>query len=98
MSGTTLIVKRANGIKRAAVCDKLSQIADVPSATEYLEYYRKNLMGIGKMITYAKNGQKHTAKMEGINDLGEILVIDENEQKHLCSSERTITSIEADSR
>ncbi len=33
----------------AASCDNLSQIADAPSATEYLEYYRKNLMGVGIM-------------------------------------------------
>ena len=42
--------------------------------------------------------EKHTAKIEGVNDLGELLVIENNEQKHLCSGEITITSIGAESR
>ena len=55
-------------------------------------------MGVGEMITYSENGQKHTAKIEGVNDLGELPVIEHNEQKHLCSGEITITSIGADGR
>lgn len=82
----------------AAICENLSQIADAPSATDYLEYYRKNMMGIDETITYVENGQMHTAKIEGISDLGELLVIENNVRKRLYSGEITITSFEADSR
>lgn len=82
----------------AVICDNLSQIADAPFATDYLEYYRKNMIGIGETITYSENGQEHTAKIEGINELGELLVIERDEQKCLCSGEITITSIATDSR
>lgn len=82
----------------AAICDNLSQIADAPFAVDHLEYYKHHMMGVGEMITYSENGQKHTAKIEGVNDLGELLVIENNEQKHLCSGEITITSIGAESR
>ena len=82
----------------AAICDNLSRIADAPFATDYLEYYRKNMMGIGETITYSEKGQERTAKIEGINDLGALLVIEGDEQKCLCSGEITITSIATDSR
>lgn len=82
----------------AAICDNLSQIADAPFATDYLEYYRQNMMGVGEMITYSENGEKHTAKIEGISDLGELLIVEGNIQKRLYSGEITITSIDADSR
>ena len=82
----------------AAICDNLSRIADAPFATDYLEYYRKNMMGIGETITYSEKGQERTAKIEGINDLGALLVIEGDEKKCLCSGEITITSIATDSR
>lgn len=82
----------------AAICDNLSRIADAPFATDYLEYYRKNMMGIGETITYSEKGQERTAKIEGINDLGALLVIEGDEQKCLCSGEIKITSIATDSR
>lgn len=49
-------------------------------------------------ITYSEKGQERTAKIEGINDLGALLVIEGDEQKCLCSGEITITSIATDSR
>jgi len=82
----------------AAICDNLSRIADAPFATDYLEYYRKNMMGIGETITYSEKGQERTAKIEGINDLGALLIIEGDEKKCLCSGEITITSIATDSR
>ena len=82
----------------AAICDNLSQIADAPFTTDYLKYYRENMIGVGEMITYIENGQEHKAEIEGINDLGELLVIVEHKRKRLCSGEITIISSETDSR
>lgn len=80
----------------AKICDNLSQLADNLSSTDYLEYYRNNMMGIGETISYVENGQMHTGKIEGVSDLGELLVIEGNARKRLCSGEITITSFEAD--
>ena len=82
----------------AAICDNLSQVADTPFASDYLGYYRKHMLGIGEMIAYVENGQEHMAMIEGISDLGELLVIEENTHKRLCSGEITIISVEAVSR
>ena len=79
----------------AAICDNLSQIAAAPFASDYLEYYRKNMLGIGEMISYSENGVIHTAKIEGINEYGELLVMEEFAQKRLCSGDITIESIES---
>ena len=41
----------------AAICDNLSQIADDISSVDYIEYYRRNMFGIGKRMTYSMNGK-----------------------------------------
>ena len=42
-----------------------------------------------------ENGVIHTAKIEGINESGELLVMEEFAQKRLCSGDITIESIES---
>ena len=51
------------------------------------------MLGIGEMISYSENGVIHTAKIEGINEYGELLVTEEFAQKRLCSGDITIESI-----
>lgn len=74
----------------AAICDNLSEMADDISSVEYLEYYRNNMLGIGKSAVYIENGQTHTAVIEGISEWGELIVTRNNEKALLCSGEITI--------
>jgi len=82
----------------AAICDNLSELADDPSATDYLGYYRDHMMGIGETIRYVENGQAHTAQIEGIGDRGELLVVEGTVHKRLRSGDITFTSFEAAGR
>lgn len=82
----------------AAICDNLTQLADNPSATDYLGYYRDHMMGIGETIHYVEGGQVHTAQIEGISDLGELLVVEGATRKLLRSGDITIASFEAAGR
>ncbi len=74
----------------AAICDNLSGMADDISSIEYLEYYRNNMLGIGKSVVYIENGQTHTAVIEGISEWGELIVAEHNTKKLLCSGEITM--------
>lgn len=80
----------------AAICDYLSQIADDISDVDYIEYYRRNMFGIGKQMTYFMNGKKHTAIIEGITEMGELIIMENNIKKLLCSSEISICSLDTD--
>lgn len=74
----------------ADICDRLSQIADDVSSTEYLNYYRSHMYGIGESIIYTEDGKEHQAVMEGISDFGELIVTENNKRKLLCSGEISV--------
>lgn len=74
----------------AAICNNLAQVASNPSSTDYLTYYRSNLMWIGKAINYIENGKMHSATIKGIGNLGELLVIENNIEKHLYTGDISI--------
>lgn len=74
----------------ADICDRLSQVADDVSSTEYLDYYRSHMYGIGEPIVYTENGKEHRAVMEGINDFGELIVLEAHKRKVLCSCEISV--------
>lgn len=73
----------------AALCDRLSAMADDPASPAYLDAYRRSMMGIGQSVIYTENGTAHRAVIEGVDDLGGLIVRENGEKKILRSGEIT---------
>ena len=82
----------------AKICDNLSQIIDNFSCTDYLDYYRENMMGIGETVCYRENGKLHQAVILGIDNSGGLIVKENNEEKILYSAEITFSGYQAGER
>lgn len=73
----------------AEICNNLLELMDSANQMEYLEYYRKNMLGIGKKIYYKENKNEHQAIVLGINENGGLIVNEYNKIKTLYSEEIT---------
>lgn len=82
----------------AKICDNLSQIIDNFSCTDYFDYYRENMMGIGETVCYRENGKLHQAVILGIDNSGGLIVKENNEEKILYSAEITFSDYQAGER
>ena len=71
----------------ADICDRLAQAVDSLAVPTYLDYYRQNMLGLGQEITYIEDGIPHNARMTGITDWGELIVLEEGRERLLCSGE-----------
>ena len=71
----------------ANLCDRLAQAVDNLAVPTYLDYYRQNMLGLGQEITYIEDGIPHNARMTGITDWGELIVLEEGRERLLCSGE-----------
>lgn len=77
-------------------CEKDSLALEIATGiTDYIENpdngyvlseYKKRLFVIGKTITYKKNGNVYTARVEGINELCNLCVITEDGKQDILSS------------
>lgn len=74
----------------ARICDALSHMADHFPSTEHLADYRQNLLGLGRIIRYIENGRVHEAVMQGVDDFGCLLVMENGNRKVLYSGEITL--------
>jgi BirA family biotin operon repressor/biotin-[acetyl-CoA-carboxylase] ligase len=71
----------------ANLCDRLAQAVDSLAAPTYLDYYRQHMLGLGQEITYIEDGVAHSARMTGITDWGELIVLEDGRERLLCSGE-----------
>ena len=71
----------------ADICDRLAQAVDSLAVPTYLDYYRQNMLGLGQEITYIEDGIPHNARMTGITDWGELIVLEDGRERLLCSGE-----------
>lgn len=73
----------------AEICNNFLGLMDDANRMEYLEYYRKNIFGIGKKIYYKENQKVHQAIILGINENGGLIVNEYNKIRTLYSEEIT---------
>lgn len=71
----------------ANICNRLSQAIDQLASPTYLDYYRQHMLGLDQQITYVQDGIPHSAQMIGINDWGELLVLENGRETTLSSGE-----------
>lgn len=76
----------------AKICDNLGALADNIASADYLDYYRAHLLWLGEPIEYTENGTSHLAVIEGVDDLGGLIVRQNGKTKTLRSGEITLRS------
>ena len=56
----------------------------------YIDYYRNHLLGVGKQVTFIKNGAEYTATIKGVDDSGGLIVDSDGVEQTLTSGEITL--------
>lgn len=57
------------------------------TSDNYIDYYREHLLGIGKQITYIKNGVEYTAVIKGVDESGGLVIDKDGQTLTLTSGE-----------
>ena len=76
---------------RAELCARIADYVmnfagDLSGKNAIIEAYRERSLLTGKNITYMKDGKKFSAEVEGIDDSGGLIVINENGTKEILRS------------
>lgn len=74
----------------AAICNELVQATEDVHSRKYLADYRRHLLGIGHTVHFIENGQPHEAVLNGVDDLGRLLVTENGKIRTLCAGEITM--------
>lgn len=70
----------------ARVADYIMDMAENLNDPEMIKSYRERSMLTGKNITYMKNNESHSAKVEGIDDLGGLEIINDKGEREILRS------------